>query len=85
MSDPFINSSTSLDSPARSAFEVTPDNDEDMPSITRGLYIGTQGDVRVQMWSGDVVTFSDVVGVLPVCVRRVYATGTEASAIVALL
>ncbi len=52
---------------------------------TRGLYVGTTGDVAVRMAYGTDVTFKSVpVGVLPVQVIRVLSTGTTASNIIAL-
>lgn len=52
---------------------------------TRGLYIGTSGDVAVTMAgpSGGNVTFFGVPAgaILPVCVTKVLATGTSAGSI----
>ena len=50
------------------------------------LYIGTAGDLKVETVAGDEVTF---VGIntgafFPVHVRKVFATGTSASNIIAL-
>ena len=64
---------------------VTP-SDTALILSTRGLWIGTAGNLTVDM-AGDVgtVLLSNVpVGVLPVRVVRVRATGTTASGIVAL-
>ena len=52
----------------------------------RDRYIGTAGDLKVETVAGDEVTF---VGVntgafFPVHVRKVFATGTSASNIIAL-
>lgn len=53
---------------------------------TRGLYIGTTGDVAVTMASGATsIVFTAVpVGLLPVQVTKVLSTGTTASNILAL-
>lgn len=57
-------------------------------NATRGLYIGTTGDVSVQMYrTGTAVVFKTVPAgvILPISVIRVNSTGTTASNIVALL
>lgn len=53
---------------------------------TRGLYIGSVGDVKVTMVNGDVVTFygAQTGSILPIQVTRVWSTGTTALNIVAL-
>ena len=74
------------------ASAVTPSNTVDIPAITGGtnngcvLYIGGFGDLRVETVGGDTVTFVGVLGgtFFPVQVKRVYATGTTATNIVAL-
>ncbi len=86
MADPFVNLSSSLDSPAAHAVAVTPSNSVDLTTAARALYIGVAGDVKVDMVGGETaVTFTAVpVGFLPVRVTRVYATGTTATGIVAV-
>ena len=49
------------------------------------LYVGVAGDVKVKTAGNNEVTFKNVpVGFLPVQVKRVFATGTAASEIIAL-
>lgn len=48
------------------------------------LYVGTAGDVKVDMVGGGTVTFVGVSGWMPILVKKVYNTGTDASDIVAL-
>jgi len=49
------------------------------------LYIGTAGNLKVQTAGGDIITFVAVpVGLFPLQVNKVFATGTGASNIVAL-
>lgn len=84
MTDKFRNRETSLESPARRAEAVTPNDAADLPNFTRALYVGVAGDVRVTTVGGDTVTLVGASGVLPVCVARVYAAGTTAASIVAL-
>jgi len=84
--DSFQNHASTLDAPARCAASVTPEDAQDLPQFSRAIYIGTGGDVTVQMVEGMQATFSAVPGgsILPVRVRRVLSTGTTAAGIVAL-
>lgn len=73
--------------PATSAVAVTP-HDTNAVAQTRGLYVGTAGALTVRMvGSQQNVTFANVAAgsLIPICVDRVLATGTDASDIVALL
>lgn len=71
------------------AAAVTP-HDTNTINCTRGLYVGGAGDVKVSMADdakGDAtVTFTAVPAgsLLPIQVKRVFSTGTTATAIVAL-
>lgn len=84
MSDPFKNLGLSLSSPAINAAEVTPNDATDLAITARALWVGGPGDVVAITAGGDQVTFAGAGGMLPVRVNRVLATGTTASAIVAL-
>jgi hypothetical protein len=70
---------------AHSAAAVTPSDSTVLPA-TRGLYIGTTGNVAVKMAEDEnTLTFSNVpVGILPIQVIQVLSTGTTASNIIAL-
>jgi hypothetical protein len=74
------------DGPASHAETITPSDTTAIPSATRGLYVGSSGDVAVVMASGESVTFVSVPAgiVLPVRLLKVKATGTTASALVGL-
>jgi len=49
------------------------------------LYVGTAGDLKVKMASGDIVTFTSIpAGFQPIHVLQVYSTGTSADNIIAL-
>lgn len=84
MSDAFALHQSGLTSPASRAAAVTPNNTTDLTSVARALWIGGAGDVAVITAGGDTVTFANVSGVLPVRVKRVLATGTSATGIVAV-
>lgn len=74
--------------PGQSLFAVTPSNTVDFTYVARQLYVGTAGDVTVVTEDGAVVLFKSVpegstIG--PFFVKRVNATGTTASNIVAFV
>lgn len=71
--------------PGNSAFAITPDNDEDLAYVTRGIYVGVAGDVKVDMFgTGTAIVFKDLAAgvVHPLRVKRVYEAGTDATDIV---
>ena len=75
-------------SPASNAEEITP-HDTNLVTTTRALYVGTGGNVKVEMLDidgGSAVSFLNVPDgtLLPLRVIRVHATGTTASDIVGL-
>ncbi len=61
-------------------------SDHAFAAVTRAIYVGTGGDVKVDMHGGTAVTFKSVAGgtVLPIAVSNVYQTGSTASDIVGL-
>ena len=73
--------------PADHAFAITPTDGVDLSFVTRGLYVGTAGNVAVIL-KGDssAVTFVGVPAgsVIPLRVSRVNSTNTTASDIVGL-
>jgi hypothetical protein len=72
----------------RRAFAVTPSDVTVFSEPTRGLYIGATGTIRV-MHADDTATTDYPVAVAgyvyPWSVKKVYASGTSASSIVAQL
>lgn len=84
MSDAYQNYTSSLRDPVREAETVTPDDGTDLNSVSRALYVGGQGDLRVTLVNGsDVIFRSAPVGWHPVRAQRVWATGTSATDIIA--
>jgi hypothetical protein len=87
MPDNFSDHLQSLNSPGYDAAAVTPADGTDLNPYARALYIGVTGDVTVDMASGleTTILFKAVpVGMLWIRVKRVRATGTTATNIVAL-
>ena len=72
--------------PATSGGAVTPSDSVDVPTLSRALWIGGAGDVKVTLKGGTTVTLSAVPAgsMLPLQVTRVWATGTTATLITAL-
>lgn len=82
--DDYAGLSAALTSPLIGAEEVTPNDAADLTHVSRGIWIGTAGDLRVTMKSGQTVTYPSLAaGWHPLRVSRVLATGTTASGIVA--
>lgn len=79
-------STLSSSSPARNAFAITPHNSNLIAHITRGLYVGVAGNVKVTMESGEEVTFVGVPAgyILPIRVKIVWSTGTTATTMLGL-
>lgn len=72
--------------PATGTIAVTPSNSQNLAKDSRALYVGVTGDVAIMATDGSIAIFANVpVGIFPVQVRRVFATGTTATGIVALL
>lgn len=86
MSDLFAALSPGLDSPASAAAAITPSDAADINPHSRMLWIGGAGTLRVTMTDGQVVDLAGVPAgaTLLLRVRRVHATGTTATGIVAL-
>lgn len=77
-----------LSDPAASAAVITPSDTVDLATVPKAIYIGVTGDVTVTLArdpDGTNVLFKAVpVGWLPVRPKRVWATGTTATNMVAL-
>lgn len=75
-----------LHSPAESADAITPSDADNLPNFTRAIYVGTAGNLRVEMVGGQTVTFSNLQGgvLYPIRVRKVFATDTTAGALLGL-
>lgn len=72
--------------PAKGAAAITPSDTTDLTTVTRGLYVGVSGNVKVDMADGTTVTFTGLAsGIIhPISAVRVYATGTTATNILAV-
>ena len=70
-----------LTDPFERGFAITPSDSTNLAIFTTGLYVGTQGDVKVDLVGGDTLTFvamaSGVIHKLQI--KKVYSTDTNAS------
>lgn len=83
MTDHFKTHAIGMSDPIQNAAAVTPDDAADLANTTRAVFVGTGGNLRVTLATGDTVTFANVgAGWHPLRVTRVWATGTSASNIV---
>jgi len=80
---------TTNSTPPQNALAVTPSNTVDLLNFTRGIYVGVAGDVKVKMAGArgdeDVTFVGLAAGIIhPMVVKRIFATGTAATSIVAV-
>ena len=84
--DAFSRQRSLTNDPLTNALAVTPHDTNDLVYVTRGVYVGGAGTLKVNMQDQGTVTFTGVpVGtLLPIRATRVYSTGTSATSILAL-
>ncbi len=87
MSDEFAKLTTGLESPTYDYFSITTSDSVDFDSVTRGIYVGGDGDIVCINRDGDAVTFVGVLAgsILPIRASRVNATSTTATNLVGLV
>lgn len=85
MADLYAGSGDDLLSPASRAAAVTPNDNTDLPTASKRLWIGGAGAVTLVTVGGQTVTYGAVPAgtYLNVRAKRVMATGTAATNIVA--
>lgn len=82
--DDYSGFGAGLTAPLAAAEPVTPSDGSDLSHVSRALWVGAGGDLRVTMADGATVTYPDLAaGWHPIRVSRVLATGTDAAGIVA--
>ena len=70
---------------AHGAASVTPSDSAEIP-ITRSLFIGTNGNIKVTMADGQEITFINLTAgtIFPIQVVMVWSTGTTVTTVIAL-
>ena len=86
MSDEFQTYREGLSDPADNHFAITPSDATDFDFVTRGIYVGTGGDIAIVAKDGTVVVWVGVPdgAVIPFRAARINATATTASNLVGL-
>jgi len=80
----YTRQETGITSPTFGGVEITPSNDNDLARVTRGLYVGVTGNVKVDMEDGSTITWVGLAAgmIHPIRAKRVYATLTTATSII---
>ena len=78
MTNPFAAHLSALSGPARDIVPIVPDDNVELPHVAVSLYVEAGGTIRFEAVAGgertlDAASFS----LLPVGVRKVFATGTD--------
>ena len=69
---------------ARNGTVISPDDNNDLAHVTRGVWVGTAGDLKVMMVDDTVaIVIPNASGMMSIAVKRIYATLTTATGIVA--
>ena len=86
MTDHFENHAPGLSAPAADGAAVSPSAAADLPVTSRAIWVGSGGDLAVELAGGGAVVLAGVPGgtLLPLRARAVRAGGTTAGALVAL-
>lgn len=84
VTDPYAGSGSE---PSREVVAIGAGADADMAKPCRGIYVGVGGTVKITDMAGNAVSFVGVPAgtFMPVGAVRIWATGTTATSIVALL
>jgi hypothetical protein len=78
------NKNSVITSPVTGAVSITPSDSTDLTEVSLSLYIGVTGAIKVTLMDGSIVTYTAITaGRHPLRVKRVWATGTTTTGIVA--
>ena len=84
--DPFATRAVGLGDPGANYFAITPHNSTNFAVVTRGIYVGGDGNVVAIDQDDTAVTFVGCVAgtVLPIRAKRVNSTSTTATNLVGI-
>lgn len=86
MSDPFKDYASGLESPATVLAPVTPSDTTDLTVVSRAINVAQSGFVQMTTTGNTTATVYIAAGVgFPVRATRIWATGTTATGITAML
>lgn len=82
--DTFKAFKTMLTAPAEDQYDITPNDAVDLPKVTRGIYVGTSGNLKFTSAKGTTTTYYNLAAGVQHSMRvsRVWSTGTTAANIV---
>jgi hypothetical protein len=84
MSVPYPAGTSGAEAPLTVLYTVTPNDDEDLPFVPRALILSDAATVRMEMLGGGAAIDVPLqAGFNPLRPRRIHATGTGSTAIVA--
>ena len=84
MVDIYGNHAANLADPAAGAFAITPDDAVPLAQATRAIYVGSGGNLTVEMLWGGVVTFNLLPAGAMLSIRAVKVAATTAASLVGL-
>ncbi len=72
--------------PASNGTAITPNDSDELAQTTRGIWVGTAGNLRVTLYNGDDVTLKSIQAgtLLPLGAKKVWSTDTTAADLVGL-
>ena len=84
--DNFSRQQTLTGDPATNGVLITPSDSTDLVTVSRAVYVGTTGNMKVTMQDSGTVLFTGIPAgtTLPIRVSRIWSTTTTASTIIAL-
>ena len=85
MTDRYSDHASNLVSPAAGGYAIVPHDSHAVPEVTRAVYVGSGGNLVVELAWGATLTFANLPSgaLLPIRVNRVL-TATTASSLVGL-
>lgn len=86
MSNKFKTRYTNLESPIVNMFTITPSDSSNLPFVTRALYVGGDGDVKLTTLGDETVTMTGMkAGVIyPIRVKKVFDSDTSATGLIGM-
>lgn len=82
--DNFISMPSSRVDPTDDFSVITPDDNNDLTSLPKAIFVGVAGDIVVHNKAGTSVTLTVAAGYHPIRPHRVLSTGTTATGIIGL-